>query len=77
MSMLERIERDEANVVVERLSGGALKISPMGHSDNSLNHFQFVAEQAITEAYATGRQVVPHKSGSRGGYDVVVIGPKE
>jgi hypothetical protein len=77
MSMIERIERDEANVKVERLSGGGVKISPLSPSDSSFEHFQFVAESAITEAYATGRHVVPHKSSSRGGYDVVVIGPNE
>jgi hypothetical protein len=78
MSMIERIERDEANVLVERLSDGGLRISPLGNSDTSFEHFQLVAGQAITEAYAAGRHVIPHKSSgaSRGGYDVVVIGPK-
>jgi hypothetical protein len=76
MSMIERIEREEANVHVERLSGGGVKISPLSNSDTSFEHFQFVAEKAINEAVAANRHVIPHKSSSRSGYDVIVIGPK-
>jgi hypothetical protein len=55
-----------------------MRISPLDSSNASYDHFQLVADDAIAEAEAEGREVITHTSSrdSRAGYDSVEIGPK-
>jgi hypothetical protein len=77
MSIVEGILRGDEKVSVLRGESGSMRISPLDTSNAPYDHFQIVADDAIAEAEAEGRDVKPHTSSrdSLPGYDFVDIGP--
>jgi hypothetical protein len=75
MSVIDQIKSGKAGVKTDLLPGGSIRISARVETNEAIEHFQRIAEEAIAEAESSGRQVRKHLSSRRSGYDTVVIGP--